>query len=294
MMQKQKQKQQTLLCIDVSYLLFYRVNAIRTWYKHRHKQDASDEALDATECKTKLLERIQATLHQLCKTHRADVVLCAYDGHKNWRKREYQAYKKGRKHDSIVLKLFQYGQDYIANHPLSLSCPVHHMHHEALEADDFIHFATRHCSREIPNARVVIIANDHDYLPLLGNPNVCVLNLKAKHNELHLPMNTVINRQMTGDEYLQYKILVGDKSDNISAVFKRCGKKTAMKLVADKQKLAEQFEKGGESAMVNYQLNTKLIDNRLVPQKLQEWMEEHLGSLFSMLLHEHQIQIPLI
>ena len=265
----------TLLCIDVSYVLFYRINALRTWHKHQHKEDATIETLCSEVFKNKLIERIHTTLRQLCKTHRADAVLCGYDGHKNWRKQEYTAYKKGRKHDSGVLELFQFGAEHIANEPLSLPCSVHHMHHEALEADDFIHFATRKCCAETTNTRVVIIANDHDYLPLLGHPNVRLFSLRATNNELHLPINTVTDTQMTGDEYLQYKILVGDKSDNIAAVFRRCGKKTAMKLVADEQKLKEQFEKGGEVAKANYQHNRRLIDNRCVPEELRKWMDEH-------------------
>ena len=80
---------------------------------------------------------------------------------------------------------------------------------------------------------------------------------------------------MTGDEYLQYKILIGDKSDNIPSVFKRCGKKTAMKLIANPSKLQELLDKGGEDAHTAYDRNKRLIDNRCVPEELRLWMEEH-------------------
>ena len=105
-----------------------------------------------------------------------------------------------------------------------------------------------HYVADHPPTNVIIIANDHDYLPLLDSPNVRLLNLKSKNNELCLPVNTVTDRQMTGEEYLQFKILVGDKSDNIPSVFKRCGKKTAMKLVADPTKLQERLDKEGSVA----------------------------------------------
>ena len=267
----------TLLCIDVSYLLFHRITALRTWHKHRTKEDATDDTLWSDEFKTKLIKRIDATLEQLCETHQPYLVLCGYDGHQNWRKQEYTDYKKGRKHDSGVLKLFQYGEQHIANNTLPILCPVHHVRHDALEADDFIHFTTRKCCADQPDTQVVIIANDHDYLPLLGNPDhvVRLFSLKAKNNELHLPINTITQKPMTGDEYLQYKILIGDKSDNIPSVFKRCGKKTAMKLITDPQKLHEQFDKGGEASQVAYDRNTRLIDNRCVPEELREWMDEH-------------------
>lgn len=265
----------TLLCVDVSYLLFYRITALRTWHKHRTKEDATEDVMWSDAFKSKLLDRIQATLRDLCKTHQPQAVLCAYDGHRNWRKQQYKEYKKGRKHDSSVLKLFQYGQTYIANHPLGLPCPVHHMHHDALEADDFIHYTTRAHVADHPQTDVIILANDHDYLPLLDSPHVRLLNLKGKNNELHLPMNTVTNKQMTGEEYLQFKILVGDKSDNIPSVFKRCGKKTAMKLVVDATRLQERFDKEGAGATAKYAHNRLLIDNRCVPAELYAWMEEH-------------------
>lgn len=265
----------TLLCVDVSYLLFYRINALRTWYKHRTKEDATEDVMWSDTFKSKLLDRIQTTLLDLCKAHQPHAVLCGYDGHHNWRKQQYKEYKKGRKHDSGVLKLFQYGQTYIATHPLGLPCPVHHMRHDALEADDFIHYTTRKHIADHPPTNVIIIANDHDYLPLLDSPNVRLLNLKSKNNELHLPVNTVTDRQMTGEEYLQFKILVGDKSDNIPSVFKRCGKKTAMKLVVDATALQERFDKEGPGATANYKHNCRMIDNRCVPPELQAWMEEH-------------------
>ena len=113
----------TLLCVDVSYLLFYRITALRTWHKHRTKEDATEDVMWSDAFKSKLLDRIQATLRDLCNTHQPHAVLCAYDGHRNWRKQQYKEYKKGRKHDSSVLKLFQYGQTYIANHPWGYRVP---------------------------------------------------------------------------------------------------------------------------------------------------------------------------
>lgn len=269
-----------LLCIDVSYLLFYRINALRTWHKHRTQEDATQDTMCSEAYKATLTERIDRTIQQLCKHHTPRAVVLAYDGHKNWRKQEYKDYKKGRKHESGVLKLFEYGQTHILNHLCTLPCPEHHLHHDALEADDFIHYIARH--RTDLTTRIAIIANDHDYLPLLGDTNVRLFNLKAKNNELHLPINTITDERMTGDEYLLYKVLLGDKSDNIPAVFKRCGKKTAMKLVADPQKRQEQFDKGGEEALAKYTHNRLLIDNRCVPEPLQAQMGAQCSSVVEM------------
>ena len=171
---------QTLLCIDISYLLFYRINALRTWHKHRTKEEATDDIMLSEAFKDKLLDRIHFTFKQLYKVHQPFAILCGYDGHSNWRKQEYKDYKKGRNHHSATLKLFQYGQTHILNQSLDLPCQVVHQQHDALEADDFIHFATRKLCAEQEHIHVVIIANDHDYLPLLSSCNVRVFSLKNK------------------------------------------------------------------------------------------------------------------
>lgn len=45
---------------------------------------------------------------------------------------------------------------------------------------------------------------------------------------------TLGNEEVTADEFLLGKILMGDKSDNITQVLPKCGPKTALKLVRDK------------------------------------------------------------
>ena len=272
---KQIQHPQTLLCIDVSYLLFYRINALRTWHKHRTKEDATDDIMLSETFKDKLLERIDFTIKQLFKTHQPHAILCGYDGHNNWRKQEYNDYKKGRVHHSATLKLFQYGQSYILNQSMNVPCQIIHQQHDALEADDFIHFATRKLCAEKENVRVVIIANDHDYLPLLGSCNVHVFSLKSKNNELKLPLNSTKDHPLTGEQYLLYKIIMGDKSDNIMPVFKGYGKVRSLRLVCDTNALDNLLTTADKETLHRYKTNRRLIDNRCLPDALKVWMEEH-------------------
>lgn len=53
---------------------------------------------------------------------------------------------------------------------------------------------------------------------------------------------------VTAKEFLLGKILMGDKSDNIPQVFKKCGPKKALKLVRDIATLKKMLEESQDSA----------------------------------------------
>ena len=80
---------------------------------------------------------------------------------------------------------------------------------------------------------VVLIASDHDYLQIDG---ISQFNLEGKRIVRDLG-GTIVS----APEYLLGKILMGDKSDNICQVFKKCGPKTALKLVKDKEMLKQRL-----------------------------------------------------
>ena len=269
-----------ILCIDASYLLFYRLNALLTWHKHTHKrasEKATDNGTDSPKppptksqllrsdlFRTKLCDRLDATIQEWIKRHRPCVVVLAFDGHHNWRKGLYPAYKSTRKHESATLELFQHGEAHLKRTygpgdttttrmtpttpvlvtytplpsatPSAPSAPRKRTppppppfviaHNDRLEADDIIHTLTRgwmecgKCGNRIDDATssarsVVILANDHDYLPLLEYPNVHIIRL---------PNTTLAIPDACGNTpqaFLRMKILMGDKSDNIGPVFAR-------------------------------------------------------------------------
>ena len=153
----------TLVCIDVSYLLFYRINALKRWHQHAHKHTtAKDKASTSSAApdlctdlfRTKLCERLDTTVLDLAKTHRATHVLLAFDGRRNWRKDVHAAYKGTRTHDDGVLHLFRHGVKHLHTSfgvggtcialPLrgrkKLPPPAYTLlAHDALEADDIVH-----------------------------------------------------------------------------------------------------------------------------------------------------------
>jgi 5'-3' exonuclease len=100
-----------------------------------------------------------------------------------------------------------------------------------------------------------------DYLQL-HDSNVKIYDLKYK--------NLAENKKWSGDpkKDLFCKIVMGDKSDNINSIFKKCGIKTALKYYEDKKLFQDKLEQ--ENAKELYEINKKLIDFNEIPQELQE------------------------
>ena len=71
---------------------------------------------------------------------------------------------------------------------------------------------------------------------------------------------------------------MGDNSDNISSVFKKCGPKTALKCYMDTEYFNAKLEK--ENAYKKYELNRLLVDFNCIPEKLQEEFIEKYYSTF--------------
>jgi 5'-3' exonuclease len=65
---------------------------------------------------------------------------------------------------------------------------------------------------------------------------------------------------------------MGDTSDNITSVLKKCGPKTALKCFQDKLYFDERMKK--ENAYEKFELNQKIIDFNYIPQNLiDEFMQ---------------------
>ena len=147
--------------------------------------------------------------------------------------------------------------------------------HDALEADDIVHYVTR--TYHDTCAHVTIVANDHDYLPLLVYPNVSVVKL-PKCAPLALPKGID-----TGDAYLTYKVLTGDKSDNLGKVFAKLSKANATHIANDLtgEALRNVLDNADDETRARWARNEQLIDNRLVPVALRAWLNENSATCFT-------------
>ena len=71
------------------------------------------------------------------------------------------------------------------------------------------------------------------------------------------------------ETYLKIKIILGDKSDNIPAIIKKCGIKTAEKLALNPDELNKIFNKDPD-AKKNFERNQRLIDFNYIDEKLKK------------------------
>ena len=117
----------------------------------------------------------------------------------------------------------------------------------------------------MPNIKINIITSDKDYLQLAG-PQVNIFNLAYKNIT-----DSTLGGNAEADLFC--KIVMGDTSDNITSVLRKCGPKTALKCYKDKSYFDERMKK--ENAYEKFELNKKMIDFTCIPQKYKdEFMQQ--------------------
>lgn len=179
-----------------------------------------------------------------------------------WRKAYFNQYKANR---DEVYKKSKWKGGGIFRHTIKTLLPMlvreHNMSmigESTLESDDIIALIHRHIRLEYPHKHIIIITNDYDMLQLLDG-KTSIINLKG------LDLQT----KSFGDQRtdLLLKVLCGDPSDNIKSCFPKCGKKTALNLIRNPQKLEEKLN-SNVKYRETYDFNMKLIDLKNIPSKL--------------------------
>ena len=139
------------------------------------------------------------------------------------------------------------------------------LEHPKLEADDCIAITTKYILNKYPLAHIFIITSDKDYLQLACD-RVELFDLGFK--------KLTEQKSSTGnpEKDLFCKIIMGDPSDNIKSVLKKCGPKTALKCFEDRQYFEDRLKK--ENAYDTYEFNKQIIDFDEIPQELvDEFMQ---------------------
>ena len=259
-------EQPNFILIDGSYFIFYRFYAILNWFKLAKKEQTIDKEnppCDNEEFMSKFIKTFQTKILDIPKKLNITnpIILVGKDCPRKtiWRMKHLQTYKANRVYDDTFLggpffakayndNLFQKG-----GAKTILSYPQ-------LEADDCLAIVTKNIVSKYPKANIYIITSDMDYLQL-ARDNVHIYDLKFK--KLTEKKSSFNDPQKD----LFVKILTGDKSDNISGVFKKCGPKTACKYYDDKELFKTKLE-NVEGAMERYLLNKKMIDFNEIPENL--------------------------
>jgi 5'-3' exonuclease len=279
--QEETQEPKIFILVDTSYWIFYRYYAISQWWGHSNPETPLTNPYENTEFVEKFMKTFNTSLEGFKKKQKihkkTTTVIAARDCPRAsiWRNNLYSDYKGTRdkgdefggapffKHiyqDANKL-LYEAGANAIIQFP-------------NLEADDVIALTKNYIRNKYVDAQIYIIANDHDYLQLLDE-HTEIVNFQNKF----LKEGSKVFREP--EKNLFYKIVLGDKSDNINPIFKKCGPKTCEAYYENNELFLEALKK--ENAYEKYELNKKLVDFRELPDELVSTFLAHNNDLLAKL-----------
>ena len=253
------------LIIDASYFIFYRVYALTTWWRNSHDGEVLEEPFNNEEFINKYKSTMKTKIQEIKKKLNIQdaQIMIGKDCPRNniWRNEYIEKYKGNRKCDNIVGQFFKltYEENLFENSGVQKI-----LFHPNLEADDCIALATNIILQNNNNAQIYIITSDTDYLQLI-NENIHIYNMKLKKIDEK-------KSYKNPEKDLFCKIILGDKSDNIPGLFKKCGNKTAEKYYENKELFKKKLE--DKEIEDRFKLNELLISFKNIPEKLQEQFYE--------------------
>ena len=253
--------------IDASYFIFFRYYAIKNWWRFA-KNDSEPEKIEESErCMDKFRSTFISKIQEITnKLKLKDYILMAgkdCSQYTIWRNNNIENYKANRNNEDNVKPMFKcaFNEKLFEN----ANCKAI-LEYPTLEADDCIAITTKHILEKYTDVHVYIITSDMDYLQLACD-RVSLIDLKFKN------LTDSKNCFKDAKKDLFCKIVCGDKSDNISSIFPRCGIKTASRLYDN----PEEFEKKLQAtpdAKELFERNKKIIDFNCIPDDLVEGFKE--------------------
>ena len=175
-----------------------------------------------------------------------------------WRKSFYPEYKNGRNQEKNKEANISDFFKLTYTHDLFTKAGADHIVQlDKLEADDCLALTAKYLCNKYDDANITIITSDHDYIQL-ANDKIQLMNLKFK--------SLLDSKAYSGDPMrdLFYKIIMGDKSDNIDGVFNKCGKKTAEKYFDNEELFLAKLK--SEDKIDKYNRNKRLVDFTEIPE----------------------------
>ncbi len=273
------------IIIDGSYFCFYRYYAILNWFKHAKKDIELTNPIENEDFVNTFKKTFISKIQQLSKKLKIDnpIIIVAKDCHRKdiWRMKLLDTYKGTRVKDDLFLggPFFKMAYKNETDNGLFKEAGAKAiLYHPKLEADDCAAITAKWLLKENPSCNITIITSDTDYMQLI-RPGIELYSLNFRK------VNTEKNSFGDPERDLFYKIVAGDKSDNIPAIFKRGGKKKIMKCYDDKEYFKDLLVKeygSEELGIAAVSKNRRLIDFNEIPLDLKRQFMNDLKMLSSL------------
>ena len=247
--------------LDLSYLIFHRYYAIIAWSRF------SDSDLpDKNEFKVKFQKGFEVfllKLKKILKLHDFSDVIMSKDTSRNqiWRNKIFPNYKKNRDNGKAIdTDVFSIIHDEVIPY-FQNKYNIKDMYVQCAEADDLIAVTTDLIKQKWPESKITIITNDNDFVqlvpknPLLSIYNASFVDIAGRFDKVTMSV------------YTEWKIIKGDKSDNIPSIGPKIGDKTALKLALSSEALAKKRE--NPEIDRQYKINKQLIDFDQIPDDIR-------------------------
>jgi 5'-3' exonuclease len=254
------------ILIDASYFIFYRVFALHVWWKNARPNEELVNPYDNEEFVEKFKITFKSKIDEIKKKFKikdAKIIVGKDCPQKEiWRMKLHPTYKGGRNEEKNKQANIGSFFNLVNKEELFEKAGVDKIVKlDKLEADDCLALTAKYLYKKYEDAQIYIITSDHDYIQI-SNDRIHLYNLKYK--------SLLDSKAYSGDPKrdLFYKIVLGDKSDNIPGLFNKCGKKTVEKYYDNNNLFIEKLNK--ESKIIDYQRNEQLINFDYIPSLLVE------------------------
>lgn len=192
--------------------------------------------------------------YKIIEEYKPDYICVAFDPKKpTFRHKEYDDYKANRakmpdelRHQFPILK------------EILDKLGVHRVEIDGFEADDVVGTIARFGEDE--GLEVIVVTGDKDYLQLATNKTKILITKKGITNlEIYSEKEVMKRYELTPQQFIDLKGLMGDKSDNIPGV-KGVGEKTGIKLLKEFESIEGIY--GNIDSVSGKKLKERLIENR--------------------------------
>lgn len=285
--------------VDSSYIIYYSAYSAFTEYVRsfdilkEEQRPEFDPTLDPEFnyiFENKFKKCIENPVQKLIPfLDKSKFVFCLDCPRKNiWRRDLYPEYKiqrdtKDTSQDKFnISKTFQYAYSKIIPDYCEEN-DAHILKCDYAEGDDVIAIFTKYILNQSKFNKVIIVSCDKDMVQLYNKRThiiTCEGLIRNPKSELEKAIREKIKDEITAENFLLFKILLGDPADNIPNIKKGVGNKKAYKLMKDRDELKKLLAEDLSIAKT-FKRNKELISMNEIPKAVEELIVEEIrGFLF--------------